>query len=118
MSETMAMKSKDSHFYTAYKATRSGPEHALTRRQQRKLEGRLSGRGFKLVYFETSKYGPRRSRRAAVPSSRGKALVSGRVKAQRRGEHAGRKLERLIRCGAPLCVVCSLRREIRDFLRK
>ena len=111
-------KSKDSNFYTNYKATRSGPDHSLSGRQQRKLDGRLSGRGFARVYFEPHKHGPRRARRAVMPEARGKAVVSGRVKARRRGEYCGRKLERLIRSGAPLREVARLRREIRDFLTK
>jgi hypothetical protein len=85
-------------------------------RQQRKLEGRLSGDGFQRVYFQTHKHGNRLARLRVVPEARGKAVAGGRRKAQRRGEFCGRKLERLVRCGAPLREVQALRREIRAFL--
>ena len=98
------------------KGKRRGPEHTLSSRQQRKLDGRLSGEGFQRVYFQPRPQGTRRMLRAVVPEARGKATVGGRRKAQRRGEHAGRKLERLVRCGAPLREVLALRREIRAFL--
>jgi len=114
---SVVFKTPDSNYFSGYKAKHRGPEHQASPRQQRKLAGRASGRGFERVYFETHKHGPRSQRRRLVPAARGKAVVGGRVKAQRRGEFCGRKLERLIRAGAPLREVLALRREIRDFLR-
>jgi len=95
-----------------------GPSHQMSKRQQRKLEGCLSGAGLQRVYFQTHKHGNRLARLRVVPAARGKATVGGRAKAQRKGEFCGRKLERLIRCGAPLREVLALRREIREFLAK
>ena len=69
---------------------RRGPNHEFSMRQQRKLEGRLSGDGFQRVYFQTHKHGNRLARLRVVPEARGKAVAGGRRKAQRRGEFCGR----------------------------
>ena len=93
------------------------PTTCPSRRQARKLEARLLKTGWEPVYFQLHKTGlNHQQRRQYIGQRKNKALEDARRKKQDRGEFCGRKLERLIRCGAPLFEVNALKREIRKFL--
>jgi hypothetical protein len=86
----------------------------LSRRERRDQPG-----GYEPVLFNLDVTGlNHKQRRSYYASRKGKAVDDGRKKKRIRGEYCGRKLERLIRAGAPLHVVQKLRYQIRDFLDK
>ena len=91
------------------------PERPKLSRGERRSK-RLFG-GYIPVFFNLDVTGlNHKQRRSYYASLKGKALVDGHKKKRIRGEYCGRKLERLIRSGAPLHVVQRLRWQIRDFL--
>jgi hypothetical protein len=101
---------------TKYRPTRQ-PDHPKQARQVRKRAWLHGGSPYVPIFFNLDSTGlNHRQRRSHYASSRGKAVDEGRKKKRIRGEYCGRKLERLIRAGAPLGVVQSLRWKIRDFL--
>ena len=84
----------------------------LARRERRRTPG-----GYVPILFNLDVTGlNHKQRRSYYASRKGKAVEDGRRKKAARGEFCGRKLERLIRSGAPLRVVQRLRWQIRDFL--
>ena len=92
--------------------TRQPERPRLSRSERKRTPG-----GYVPVLFNLDVTGlNHKQRRSYYASRKGKAVEDGRRKKAVRGEFCGRKLERLIRSGAPLQVVQRLRWQIRDFL--
>ena len=88
------------------------PERPALRHAERK---RQPG-GYRPIFFNLDVTGlNHKQRRSYYASRKGKAVEEGKKK-RLRGMYCGRKLERLIRAGAPLREVKGLKRQIRDFL--
>ena len=93
------------------------PERPALSRQERKHAWRREGDLYRPIFFNLDVTGlNHKQRRSYYASRKGKAVEEGRKKKRLRGEYCGRKLERLIRAGAPLREVIRLKRQIRDFL--
>lgn len=87
-----------------------------TRRQARKAEARAAGTGFTPIMGEMHPHGNRHARRHASAVARSRVGDGWRRKKALRGEYYGRKLENLIRSGAPLAHVRAEQIIIRSLL--
>ena len=93
------------------------PERPRLSHRERKDAWKKGGPRYTPIFFNLDVTGlNHRQRRSYYASRKGKVVEDGRKKKQERGTYCGRKLERLIRAGAPLNVVTRLRYQIRDFL--
>lgn len=93
------------------------PERPSLSHRERRDAWKKGGDPYIPIFFNLDVTGlNHRQRRFYYASRKGKVVEDGRRKKRTRGEYCGRKLDRLIRAGAPLNVVTRLRRQIRDFL--
>jgi hypothetical protein len=99
----------------------------LSQRQRRKAEAREAmalastqaereKAAFRPILFNTHRYGPRFYRRQQEAEKRGKGGEAWRRKKHIRGEYYGRKLDALIRSGAPFGTVQIERKVMRALL--